>query len=168
MYYHQTVKQFSKMLKNLSAMLDKAKTYADEKKFAVDVLLDSRLAPDQFNFIRQIQIACDTAKGSAASWTNKEAPVHADNEKSLAELKERIDFTTTYLNSFSEADFKDAATQKISRPRWEGKHLLGEEFLFEHAVPNFYFHLTTAYAILRHNGVPLGKKDYLGAINYRN
>lgn len=168
MIHQQTIVQFSKMLKNLSAMLDKANHFADEKKFEIGVLLESRLAPDQFNFIRQVQIACDTAKGAAASWANKEAPAHPDVEKTLPELKKRIDTTISYLNTFSEADFKGASERKITRPRWEGKHLLGDEFLHWHAVPNFYFHITTAYSILRHNGISIGKKDFLGEIKYRN
>lgn len=168
MIYQQTILQFSKMLKNLSAILDKASLYADDKKFDIGVLLEFRLAPDQFNFIRQVQITCDTAKSAAASWANRDAPVFSDVEKTLPELKNRIDSTINYLKTFSNADFVDASTRKISRPRWEGKHLLGEEFLIEHVLPNFYFHLTTAYSILRHNGIPVGKRDYLGEIKYRN
>lgn len=155
------------MLKNLSHMLDKASEHAHEKKFEIDILLNSRLIPDQFNFIRQVQIACDTAKSTAASLANKEAPTHPDTEKTLAELKARIDTVINYLHTFKATDFKDASERKIYRPRWEGKHLLAEEFMVEYALPNFYFHLTTAYAILRHNGVNLGKKDYLGQINYK-
>ncbi len=167
MSYLSCINQFSKMLGNLSAMLDKAELRAREKKFDVDVLLQSRLAPDQFNFIRQIQISCDTAKLSAASWANKEAPAHPDTEKTLAELKSRIETTRSYLATFKDDDFNEASARKIYRPRWEGKYLYGEEFLLEYVIPNFYFHVTTAYAILRHNGVNLGKKDYLGSINYR-
>lgn len=168
MIYKKTVVQFTKMLKNLSAMLDKGEQFAAEKKFDTAVLLRSRLAPDQFDFTRQVQIACDTAKTAAASWANKEAPAHPDTETTLPELKQRIQQVTSYLESFKAEDFAGAEKQKITRPRWEGKHLLGEEFYVEHAVPNFYFHLTTAYAILRHLGVNVGKKDFLGELPYKS
>lgn len=169
MYYEITVTQFVKMLKNVSAIFDKAAAYADSKKFDVDVLLNSRLAPDQFNFIRQIQIMTDTAKLGVARLTGKEkeAPVHADNEKTLNELRARVDSVIAYLESFSPRDFEQTATRHVSQPRWEGQYLTGEEFLQQHVIPNFYFHMTTAYSILRHNGVDVGKKDYLGKMPYK-
>jgi uncharacterized protein len=169
MFYDLTVVQFSKMLQNLSAILDKGAAYASSKKVDVTVLLNARLAPDQFNLIRQVQIACDTAKLGAARLTGKtdSAPKHADDETTLAQLQQRISDTVTYLASFTAADFNNAATQHISQPRWEGKYLHGEEFLIQHVLPNIYFHISTAYAILRHNGVDVGKKDYLGAMPYR-
>ncbi len=167
MNYFATFTQFSKMLMNLSAMLDKAALFATEKKFDVEVLFNSRLAPDQFNFIRQVQICCDVAKFSASSLANKEIPQHPDTEKTLPELKARLEKVVNYLGSFKESDFANAGEKKVSHPRWEGKYLMGEEYFIQHALPNFYFHLTTAYSILRHNGVNLGKKDYLGAFNYK-
>lgn len=167
MNYHAIIMQFSKMLKNLSGFLDKSELLANEKKFDAEVLLNSRLAPDQFDFIRQVQITCDTAKACAASLANKEVPTHPDTEKNLSDLRARIGSVVSYLNTFKAEDFAGAKERKIFRPRWEGKYLNGEEFVVEHAVPNFYFHLTTAYSILRHNGVPLGKRDYLGTINYK-
>lgn len=167
MIYQKTIVQFAKMLKNLSAILDKGASSASERKFEADVLWQSRLAPDQFNFIRQVQITCDTAKSCAASLANKEIPSHPDTEKTLPELKARIDSVISYLQSFKSEDFSAADSLKITRPRWEGKYLSGEEFLHQHALPNFYFHLTTAYAILRHNGVNVGKKDYLGELPYK-
>jgi len=167
MIYQLTVVQFTKMLQNLIPILEKGAQFAELKKFDVSVLLESRLAPDQFNLIRQVQIACDTAKLGASRLTGKDAPTHADTEKTLPELKARIEETISYLKSFSEQDYKEAATRQISQPRWEGKYLTGEEFVLHHAIPNFYFHMTTAYAILRHNGVEIGKKDYLGAMPYK-
>lgn len=169
MFYDLSVVQFSKMLGNLSEFLNKASAYADGKKFDVQVLLNSRLAPDQFNFIRQVQIACDTAKLGVARLTEKmdSVPVHPDTENTLAELQQRIQSVRDYLASFSEADFANSSTVKITNPRWEGKYLTGYEFLIQHAIPNIYFHVTTAYAILRHNGVDLGKKDYLGTMPYK-
>jgi hypothetical protein len=168
MIYELTVPQFSKALGNLSAILDKGLAYSDTKKFDVAVLLESRLAPDQFNLIRQIQIACDTAKLAVASLANKDAPIHEDKEKTLPELKARIESTLGFLGTVQRKDFEGAQDRKISRPRWEGKHMSGEDFVIQHAIPNFYFHLTTAYSILRHNGVDIGKKDYLGSLPYKS
>lgn len=170
MFYDLSVVQFSKMLGNLSECLHKAAAYADVKKFDVSVLLHSRLAPDQFNFIRQVQIACDTAKLGVARLTGKvdSVPVHPDTETTLAELQQRIQSVRDYLASFTEADFAASASIKVTNPRWEGKYLSGYEFLIQHANPNLYFHITTAYAILRHNGVDLGKKDYLGSMPYQH
>lgn len=168
MLYELTAIQFAKILGNLNVMLDKASAYADAKKFSVDVLLQSRLAPDQFNFIRQVQIACDTAKLGVARLTGKSAPVHEDNETTLAELKARIEDVIAYLGTFTAEDFAGAKERHITQPRWEGKYLTGLEYAIHHAIPNIYFHVTTAYAILRHNGVDLGKKDYLGAMPYKH
>ena len=167
MLFQTTVPQFIKMLNNLNAILDKATVFADAKKIEAEVLLQSRLAPDQFNFIRQVQIACDTAKLAASRLTGKEAPTHADTEKTLPELKARIESTITYLEKFTAQDFTESATRHISQPRWEGQYLTGEEFAQHHALPNLYFHITTAYAIFRHNGVEIGKKDYLGKMPFR-
>ncbi len=167
MIYNITIPPFIKSLSNLSLMLDKAAAHADTKKFDVDVLLNSRLFPDQFNLIRQVQIACDTAKIGTSRLTGKEAPKHEDSEKTLPELKKRIEETVQFLKTFTPEDFKEAATRHISQPRWKGKYLTGEEFCLEHAIPNVYFHVTTAYSILRHNGVEVGKKDYLGALPFK-
>ncbi len=168
MLYELTVIQFSKMLTNLDLILDKAAAYAEAKKFNSEVLLNARLAPDQFHLIRQVQIACDTVKLGVARLTGKTAPVHEDNETSLAELKARIHDVLAFLSSMSPQDFEGAKERSISQPRWEGKYLTGFEYAVQHAVPNLYFHITTAYAILRHNGVDLGKKDYLGAMPFKS
>ncbi len=169
MLYDLTVVQFSKVLGNLSAILDKGAAYAEAKKFDVAVLLNARLAPDQFHLIRQVQIACDTAKLGVARLTGKvdSAPVHPDTEMTLAELQARIKSVQDYLAGFSAEDFVGAEARTVSQPRWEGKYLTGLEFAIQHAIPNIYFHVTTAYAILRHNGVDLGKKDYLGPLPYK-
>jgi len=167
MLYEITVPQFMKMLKNLNAILDKGAAFADGKKIEMDVLLNSRLAPDQFALFKQIQIACDSAKLCAARLTGKDAPVHDDNEKSFAQLKTRIQEVIGFLGTFSAKDFVGSEERKISQPRWEGKYLTGYEFALQHAIPNVYFHITTAYAILRHNGVEIGKKDYLGEMPFK-
>lgn len=167
MLYELTVPQFIKSLKNLDAMLDKAAAHADSKKFDFEVLLQSRLAPDMFNFTRQVQIMCDTAKLCAARLTNKTAPVQEDNEKTFKEIKARIQSVITFLESMKPEDYKNAAEVTITQPRWEGKTLTGEQYVVHHAIPNFYFHMTTAYALLRHNGVEVGKKDFLGPMPYK-
>ncbi len=168
MLHELTVVQFTKMLTNLNLILDKAAASAEARKFNLEVLLQARLAPDQFHFIRQVQIACDTAKLGVARLTGKTAPVHEDNETTLAELKARINEVIGFLASVTPEDFAGAEERQISQPRWEGKYLTGVEFAIQHAIPNLYFHITTAYAILRHNGVDLGKKDYLGAMPFKN
>jgi len=168
MIYDLTNTQYVRMLQNLNGILDKASQLADAKKFDIGVLLEARLAPDQFNFTRQIQILCDTAKRGAGYLTGKEPPVHPDTEKTLPELRARIASVIGFLGDFTERDYAEAATRKVSQPRWEGKYLSGKEFVLLHSIPNFYFHLTTAYSILRHNGVEIGKKDYLGAMPYKS
>jgi len=168
MIYETTIPQFSKMLRNLISILSKAAVHADAKKIEMTVLLNSRLAPDQFNLIKQIQIATDTAKLCASRLTGKDAPKHEDNETTWPELKKRIDEVVTYLGTFSEKDFSEAASKKITQPRWEGKWLNGKDYVLHHATPNLYFHITTAYSILRHNGVDLGKKDYLGELPFKS
>ncbi|QLY27121.1 DUF1993 family protein [Bdellovibrio sp. KM01] len=167
MMYDTLVVQFTKMLGNLNNFLDKSAQFADAKKFQPEVLLNSRLAPDQFPLMRQIQIACDTAKLASARLTGIEAPVFEDKETTLPEIKERIANTIKYLQTLKPANFEQAKTKQITNPRWEGKHMMGEDYANEHAIPNFYFHMTTAYAILRHNGVDLGKKDFLGTLSLK-
>ena len=167
MYYDLTVTQFSKMLGNFNSIFDKAVAFAEAKKIEPDILLHSRLAPDQFHFIRQIQMMCDTAKFSVARLTGIDAPSHPDSEVTLSELKSRIQSVFTFLESVKRQDFDNAAEQKVSQPRWEGKWMTGHDYLIQHVIPNFYFHITTAYAILRHNGVDVGKRDYLGTMPYK-
>lgn len=167
MYYHDTFLQMNKMLGNLDAWLEKAAAYAQPRKVEPATFLGFRLAPDQLPFSRQVQIACDTAKLAASRLTGKDAPVSNDSEQNFDDLRARIQATRTYLASFRAADFEGADTRVVSQPRWEGKVMSGADYFREHAVPNFYFHLTHAYAILRHNGVDLGKRDYLGALSYR-
>lgn len=158
--------QFAKMLHNLSLLLDKAQAQAAAKKFEPEVLLNSRLSPDMFSLMRQVQIACDTAKLATARLTGKEAPKNEDTEKTIPELKARIESTLGYVTSMKESDFADWETRTISHPRWEGS-LTGKEYFYQHAIPNIYFHVTAAYAILRHNGVEIGKKDYLGTLPFK-
>jgi hypothetical protein len=165
--YEASIPQFSKMLTNLAAWLGKAEAYAETKKFDPAVLLGSRLAPDQLPLIRQIQIACDSAKNGSARVTGKQAPSHPDNEQTLEQIRARIKLTLTYLATFSAEDFAGAETRKVNVPVL-GKLALGQDHLYEQVLPNFYFHLTTAYAILRHNGVDLGKADYFGSLKLQD
>ncbi|MEK7358732.1 MAG: DUF1993 domain-containing protein [Bdellovibrionota bacterium] len=167
MYYQLTVPSFIKGLRSLAACLDKGAAYADMKKFDSEILANARLAPDQFNLIRQVQIACDTAKLCASRLTGKEAPSNPDTEKTIAELKTRIQSTISFLEKFTERDYAEEATRQVTQKRWEGKWLTGEDYALFHAIPNFYFHVTTAYAILRHNGVDVGKGDYLGELPFK-
>ncbi len=159
--------QMKKQLRQLDTWLEAAAAFAETKKFDPNLYLGFRLAPDQFAFARQVQTACDTAKLSAARLTGKDAPSHPDTEQSLPELRARIQSVLAYLDGFSEADFAGAATRVITQPRWEGKTMTGADYFLEHALPNFYFHLNHAYAILRHNGVSIGKRDYLGKLTQK-
>jgi uncharacterized protein len=168
MLYDLTVPQFTKMLQNLARFFDKAAAHADQKKFDVNVLLQSRLAPDQFPLVRQVQVACDTAKLATARLTGREAPSHPDTEQTLDQLRARVESTIAYLSTATREDFAQAAERRITQPRWNGRSLSGAEYAVQHALPNFYFHVTTAYALLRHNGVDLGKMDYLGALPFRD
>ena len=162
MIHDLVITQSVRMLNNLQGILDKAAQHADAKKFKFEVLMESRLAPDQFPFTRQIQIACDTARNGAAFLTGKEPPSSANDEKTLADLKARISGVVSYLGTFKPADFTDSSTRHVSQPRWEGQYLTGHEYVLHHVIPNLYFHVTTAYAILRNSGVDVGKRDYLG------
>lgn len=155
--------QMKKMLGQLDTWLDAAEAHAKAKLFDPAVYLSLRLSPDQFGFAKQVQTACDTAKLAASRLTGKDAPSHADTEATVAELQTRVRSTIAYLDGISEADYAAAATRIITTPRWEGKVMTGADYFMEHAVPNFFFHLTHAYALLRHAGVSVGKRDFLGA-----
>jgi hypothetical protein len=158
----QAITQFAKMLRNLDRWLATATAYAEEKKFAPDVLAQARLAPDQYELVRQVQSACDAAKYAAGYLSGGTAPSHPDTEKTLAELRTRIRTCVAYLESVPAERYAGAAERRVS-PAWlQGKWFHGRDYFTQVAVPNFYFHVVTAYAILRHNGVVLGKMDYIG------
>jgi hypothetical protein len=156
-----------KLLGQLDTWLEAAGKHAQAKSFDPGVFLGLRLAPDQFAFARQVQSTCDVAKLIAARLSGKEAPKQEDNEKTLDELRARVKWTISYLDGFTAKDFEQAATRVVSQPRWEGKTMSGANYFLEHGQPNFFFHLTTAYAILRHNGVDVGKRDYLGPLTFQ-
>jgi uncharacterized protein len=157
----------SKQLVQLEHWLALTETYAKDKKIEQSTILQYRLAADQLPFVRQVQIACDTAKLGVSRLTGKDAPSHADNEQSFEEIRARLASVRSYLAGFSDADFASTDTRMITLPRWEGKGMLGRDYFLEHVVPNFYFHAAHTYAILRHIGVPLGKRDYLGEMTMR-
>ncbi len=161
------VLEMKKLLRNLDACLDKAVAYAQTKKFDPNVLAQTRLAPDMFPLVRQVQAACDQAKFAASRLAGKDPPSHPDTEQTIDDLKKRIATVVGYLDGFSEKDFAGVEERVVARPQWEGKSLTAINYFVEHAQPNFYFHLTTAYAILRHNGVDVGKRDYIGQLTWR-
>jgi uncharacterized protein len=163
----QSILQLKKMLQNLDVCMAKAEAYATAKKFDVNILTTYRLAPDMFHLTKQVQAACDAAKFAAAYLSGQAAPKHEDNETTFEQTRERIQKVVSYLDGFKAADFAQYASLKVS-PGWaQGKWLHGDEYLEEVAIPNFYFHVMAAYAILRHAGIDVGKLDYLGAINLK-
>ena len=165
--YFQILSQMKKQLNQVVGWLAAATSYAESRSFDPNVFLSLRLAPDQFPLIKQVQIACDTAKLMTSRLTAKEAPKHADDEQTLEEVRARVLNVISYLDGVSPQDLEAAPTRVISNPRWGGKVMTGADYFIEHAVPNFFFHITHVYAILRHAGVPLGKADYLGPLTQR-
>jgi uncharacterized protein len=163
-----SVFQFKKMLKNLDKCMTKASAFADHKKFDVNILTTYRLAPDMFDFVKQVQSSCDVAKFCAAYLSAQTAPKHEDTETTWAQLHERVQKVVTYLDGFKAADFENASKAKV-KPGWaKGQWIEGDNYLNEVAIPNFYFHIMAAYAILRHAGVDIGKQDYLGELSFKS
>lgn len=158
------VLETKKLLHNLDGWLVKTVAYAGTKKFDPNVLLQSRLSPDMLPFVSQIQIACDSAKYMASRAVGKDPPAHPDKEQTIDEIRQRIASVISYLDGFAKGDFEGTDARQVRLPRWEGKWMSATDYVVEHALPNFFFHLTTAYAILRHNGVDVGKSDYLGSL----
>jgi hypothetical protein len=167
MSLHLIVLEMKKLLGSLDTCLEKAAAHAAAKKYDPSVLLQSRLAPDMVPLIRQVQIVCDQAKYAASRAAGKDTPSHPDTEQTIDEIRARIATVIAYLGEFSGSDFDGAGARTISLPRWEGKSMTATDYVIEHAMPNFFFHCTTAYAILRHNGVDIGKRDFLGALTFR-
>jgi hypothetical protein len=157
---------FDISLNALSSILDKAEAHAAAKKVDSSVLLHSRLSPDMFALVRQVQIATDQAKNGSARLAGVKAPSYEDNETTMDELKTRIARTVAYLKTLDPKQIDSSADRQISFPLGPTNtgHMKGDEYLNHFVLPNFYFHLTTAYAILRHCGVDIGKRDFLGAI----
>jgi uncharacterized protein len=152
-------------LTNLSAILDKATTHAESKKFDSAVLVQSRIFPDMYPLMRQVQIACDTAKGAAARLASVEVPKHEDTEASFVELKARIAKTVAFLKTITPAQLQGAETRNIEIKFPDGAwKFTGMEYLNGFVLPNFYFHSTVVYALLRKAGVDVGKGDFLGPL----
>lgn len=160
--------QMRKMLNNLDAWLAKGAEHAKSKAIEPDVLMNCRLIADMFPLLRQVQASCDTAKFAAAYLSGTEPPKHPDTEQTMAEARARIQTCVSYLDSLKESDFADAASRWISPKFAPDKEIAGLDYLMEMAIPNFYFHITTAYDILRHNGVDVGKRDFIGGLNWRD
>ena len=164
--YYQVISQCVQSLKNLETCLDKAKHYADAKKFDVGVLMTSRLAPDMEPFIYQVQSACDYVKGAAAWLSGQTPPKHEDNEQTIDEVRARIRKTVSFAENVKEAQYAGASERKVELSWAPGKVIGGEDYLLQMTIPNTFFHIAMAYAILRHNGVDVGKMDFLGPINF--
>ncbi len=149
-------------LQNLSAILEKASIHAQNKKIEESVLLNARLFPDMFPLTRQVQIACDTAKAGVSRLAEIEIPSHADTEKTFAELQQRIAKTIDFLKTIKPEQLNGKEELKISyHQHGRDRNFIGLPYLTDYVLPNIYFHITTSYAILRHNGVEIGKKDFL-------
>ena len=163
--YSASVPIFVRMMGNLLTWLDKAEAHATARKFDGSVLLAARLAPDMLPFAKQIQIGCDAAKFGVARLAGVDAPKYEDNEATLDELRERIRKTIAFVQSVPADKIDGTEDKDVTVPRRDGTMTLkGEPYLKHLVLPNFFFHMTTAYALLRHNGVDLGKSDYLGAL----
>ena len=162
--YNASIPAFIKMLKNLDAILDKASAWAQAKKIDEKYLMTSRIAPDMLPFTKQIQIATDIVKGCAARLAGADVPKYEDNESSFAELKARVSKTIAFLETFTAQQIDGSEDKSIELKFGPNSfHFKGLDYLLTFANPNLYFHVTTAYAILRHNGLEIGKKDFLGS-----
>jgi uncharacterized protein len=164
--YYQIVEQCNAALKNCAVWLDKAEDHAAAKNFDIGVLMTSRLAPDMKDFIYQVQSACDYVKAAAAWLSGQTPPRHEDTEKTIDDVRARIRKTVAFVESVSEAEYAGASDRKVRLSWGQGKLLGGEHYLLQVAVPDILFHLSMAYAILRHNGIDIGKMDFLGPLHW--
>jgi hypothetical protein len=161
--YDASVPVFRQMLGSLAAILDKAEAYAAARKIEPAVLLQSRLYPDMFPLVRQVQIAADFAKGASARLAGADVPRYDDTEQTFGELKQRIAKTLAFIDGLPREAIASSEERDISiTVAGNTREFKGQAYLVHYALPNFYFHLTTAYAILRHNGVEIGKRDFIG------
>ena len=162
--YDASVPVFKQILTSLSAVIDKAEAHATEKKIEPAALLQARLYPDMFPLTRQVQVACDFAKGCCARLAGVEVPRYEDTEQSFSELKQRIATTIAFIDGLPQDGIEASAQRDISTSSGaNAKQFKGQVYLVHYALPHFYFHATTAYALLRHNGVEVGKKDFIGS-----
>jgi hypothetical protein len=162
--YDASIPVFTQMLNSLSAVLAKAEAHAAERKIEPAALLQARLYPDMFPLLRQVQIAADFAKGASARLAGVEVPRYEDNEQSFGDLKLRIEKTLDFIGSLPKHAIADSEGRDIVlNSGGSTREFKGQTYLLHYALPHFYFHTTTAYAILRHNGVEVGKKDFIGS-----
>lgn len=163
--YASTIPMYLKTLGNLSAILDKGAAFAAEKKVEPSVLLNYRIAPDMFSLTRQVQTACDQAKRAVARLAGVEAPPYEDNEASFDELKARIAKTMKFIESIKPEQMNGAETRQVTlKLGGKDRNFSGQAYAMHHAFPNFFFHVTMAYGVLRHAGVNVGKADFIGSI----
>jgi hypothetical protein len=162
--YAQAIAQCVEAVRSIETYLDKAERFATTKKFDVAVLLSTRLAPDMGTLLYQIQSACDYLKGGAAWLSGQQPPRHEDNEQTLEDARGRIRKTIDFAESVTAEQYADAA-DRIVKVSWVSGNLSGENYLLQIVIPNIYFHVVTAYAILRANGVDLMKKDFIGLVD---
>lgn len=161
--YEASAPRFANILSNLSAILDKAEAQVAAKKWEAAALTGARLFPDMFPLTRQVQIACDSAKGAVARLAGLEVPKHDDTEQTFAELRERIAKTLSFIASVKAPQINGSEEREVViKLRGQDTKFKGQQYLLNFAYPNFYFHVTTAYNLLRHNGVDLGKRDFIG------
>jgi uncharacterized protein len=158
--YEFSVPVLTKALGGLKNILEKAQAAGVDEA----TLLADALAPDMFPFVRQVQIACDNAKGAVARLTGTEIPVYEDTESSLAELIARVGKTIAYVQGFTATDFDAAEARPVTLPYFPGMYMTGYDYLREYVLPNFFFHVTTSYALIRRHGVAIGKGDYLNGL----
>ena len=164
--YHDVVSQCTQSLAHLLKCLDKAEQHAKTKKFDSSVLMSARLAPDMQPFTYQVQSACNYVKAAAAWLSGQTPPKHDDNERTIDEIRARIRKTVAFVNSVAEAQYANASERNVKLSWAPGKVIGGKDYLLQMAIPNTYFHIAMAYAILRHNGVDVGKQDFLGPVNF--
>lgn len=162
--YSTSAPVFKQILNSLSAIIEKAEAHAIEKKIEPAALLQARLFPDMFPFVRQVQVAADFAKGATARLGGVDVPKFEDNEQSFADLKARIAKTVAFIDSVPQDGIEASAERDITTGTGEkAKQWKGQTYLMHYALPHFFFHATTAYNVLRHNGVEIGKKDFIGS-----
>jgi uncharacterized protein len=163
--YTSSIPVFKQMLGGLSAVLAKAEAHATAKKIDPQALLQSRLYPDMFTLLRQVQVACDFAKSVSARLAGADVPKNEDNEHSFADLQARIAGVLSFIDGLDVSQFDAAATREVVSQAGtpKEKRFTGQSYLLNYGLPHFFFHTTTAYSILRHNGVEVGKKDYIGS-----
>ena len=164
MLHDLSVVQIAKMLRNLENWIDKGVALAESRSWDPELLLSARLVADQYPLLKQVQAACDSAKALAARMAGVEVPSHPDDEETLAEIRERIHKTLAFLETVSAEQVAGGEDRELTLPFVKDKRIKGGDYLTEMALPNFYFHVVTAYAILRKNGIELGKRDYIGLL----